>query len=103
MKIAMSSRSGACGELNCLLHHLVHRCRRLDPGLIQDAQRFLLVRTREAYDEWHADLDPSCRLDDAIRHVIAPRDTTENVEADHLHVRIARDDAERVRGLPRIR
>src|SRR5690606_22111495 len=90
-------------ELDRLLHDLVHRRRRTEPGVLQDLQCCILVRARQPDHDRHIDLDALCGRDDAVGDVVAAGDAAEGVEADHLHVRVGGDDAQRVDDLLRVR
>src|SRR5690606_34029215 len=90
-------------QFDRLLHDVVHRRRRAEPGLLQYLECFLLVRARQTNHDGHIDFDALCCGDDAVGDVVAAGDAAEDVEADHLHVRIGGDDAQRVHHLLRVR
>src|SRR3954447_11038079 len=57
-----------------------------DAGVGQDLAALLGVGAVEAHDHGGLQRDPAEGLDDALGHLLAPRDATEDVDEDGLHV-----------------
>jgi len=71
---------------------LFHSLSRLQPNGTQQRSPLLLVRPRETGNNGDADAQLCTSRDEALRDVIAPGDSTEDVQEDHPHLGIGEDD-----------
>ena len=91
------ARHAASSTARCAASSIVGETWRFGGAASARMRRALLgVRPVQADDDRQLERHLAERLEDPARHLVAARDPTEDVEEDRLHLRVVRDDRERV-------